>query len=104
MSDTNMATSTWCATETASLASSEEVTRLRAENQLLFRCLRQVSENPVSSRIIETVLAENNRLVDHVRRLTRELAVYRTGEAARSPVRLDQEPAPDRAVRDGVPA
>src|SRR5260370_26049281 len=101
MSNTNVATREWRVTETATLPAAEEVMRLKAENRMLFRCLRQVSETPVSSRIIETVLAENNRLVDHVRRLTRELAAYRAEETMRLPARVEPGPAPDRVSRDG---
>jgi hypothetical protein len=90
--------------ETASLRSNEEIDRLRAENRLLRLQLRQHGEHPLSLSILEPILAENDRLVDCVRRLTRELAMYRAGEAAPSPPHIEEEPEPDCAAQDGQTA
>jgi hypothetical protein len=104
MSVGNMTGSWWCMKETASLRPNEEIAQLRAENRLLRRQLRQLGEHPVSLSTLEAILAENDRLVDQVRRLTRELALYRAGGAARSPAHLEQEPSPECGAEGEVPA
>ncbi|MDB5076173.1 MAG: hypothetical protein JWO42_2352 [Chloroflexi bacterium] len=98
----SMSGSWWCMKETASLRPNEEIAQLRAENRLLRRQLRQLGEHPVSLSALGPILAENDRLVDEVRRLTRELARHRAAGEPSSPERLEQVPAHDCAVRDDV--